>query len=105
MQFPKLGQQYRDNEALMTIGKGLGTPIGVDKKTLARDFGYFANVFIDINLSKHVPARINVNEENGNQFSQEVYIPKMPQFCNHCKSVGHNMYSCRSLMIAMEVTE
>ncbi|KAL5729336.1 hypothetical protein ACHQM5_002307 [Ranunculus cassubicifolius] len=80
VQFPKLGQQYWDYEGLMTIGKGLGLPVGVDKRTIDRDYGYFANVLVDIDMSKKIPAVVNVREEDGGHFAQEVYIPKLPQF-------------------------
>ncbi|KAL5729843.1 hypothetical protein ACHQM5_002738 [Ranunculus cassubicifolius] len=54
VQFPKLKQQYWDYECLMRIGKGVGKPIGVDQRTLKRELGYFANVLIDVDLSKPV---------------------------------------------------
>ncbi|KAL5699253.1 hypothetical protein ACHQM5_030183 [Ranunculus cassubicifolius] len=103
--FPRLGQQHWDYEALMRIGKGVGTPVGVDKKTISRDFGYFANVLIDVDFSKPIPEFINVREEDGLQFAQEVFIPKKPQFCTHCKSVGHGLYNCRGLLRVMQPVE
>ncbi|KAL5708551.1 hypothetical protein ACHQM5_019337 [Ranunculus cassubicifolius] len=98
VQFPKLGQQYWDYEGLMTIGKGLGTPVGVDQRTIDRDYGYFANVLVDIDISKPVSSVVNVQEEDGGYFTQDVYIPRLPQLCNHYKSVGHNVYRCRGLL-------
>ncbi|KAL5701187.1 hypothetical protein ACHQM5_026551 [Ranunculus cassubicifolius] len=41
VKFPQLKQQYWEYETLMTLGKALGTPIGVDQHTLKRDFGFF----------------------------------------------------------------
>ncbi|KAL5723536.1 hypothetical protein ACHQM5_006924 [Ranunculus cassubicifolius] len=89
----------------MRIGKGVGTPIGVDKKTIGRDFGFFANVLIDVDFSKPIPEFINVKEEDGGQFAQEIFIPKMPQYCTHCNVVGHGIYNCRGLLRVMQPGE
>ncbi|KAL5730189.1 hypothetical protein ACHQM5_003041 [Ranunculus cassubicifolius] len=105
VQFPKLGQKYWDYEGLMMIGKGLGTPVGVDQRTIDRDYGYFANVLVDIDISKPVPSVVNVQEEDGGYFTQDVYIPRLPQFCNHCKSVVHNVYHCRRLLRGIDPNE
>ncbi|KAF9621421.1 hypothetical protein IFM89_021460 [Coptis chinensis] len=73
----------------MSLGKAIGSPIGVDKHTLQRDFGYFASVLVDIDLSKPVPNQILVKKEEGKTFFQEVELVKMPKFCRHYKLVGH----------------
>ncbi|KAL5725464.1 hypothetical protein ACHQM5_008605 [Ranunculus cassubicifolius] len=102
VQFPKLKQQYWDYECLMRIGKGVGKPIGVDQRTIKREIGFYANVLIEIDLSKPVPKSVTVREEDGNHFIQEVEIPKLPSICTHCRGVGHNMYQCRGLYRAMQ---
>lgn len=86
----------------MTLGKGLGTPIGVDQRTINREHGYFANVLVDIDLAKPVPDRINSKEEGGKEFMQPVEIPKLPSFCNHCKWIGHVITQCRGLRQAFQ---
>lgn len=98
VKFPKLGQEYWDYEILMTLAKGLGMPVGVDQRTLDREYGYFASVLVDIDLAKHVPDRVNVKEEDGTEFTQTVEIPKLPAYCNHCKMVGHLITQCRGLI-------
>lgn len=102
VRFPKLKQQYWDYELLMVLGKGLGTPIGVDQRTINREYGYFANVLVDIDLSKPVPSMVKVREEGGVEFSQPVEIPKLPAFCNHCKLVGHLIMQCKGLLRAIQ---
>lgn len=102
VRFPKLKQQYWDYELLMTLGKGLGTPIGVDQRTISREYGYFANVLVDIDLSKPVRDGINVKEEGGREFFQPVEISKLPAYCNHCKTVGHEITQCRGLTRAIQ---
>lgn len=41
----------------MTIAKGLGTPRAVDKRTLEREYGYYTNILVEIDLSKPIPNR------------------------------------------------
>lgn len=105
VRFPKLKQQYWDYELLMTLGKGLGTPIGVDQRTIDREYGYFANVLVEIDLSKPIPEGINVKEEDGKEFFQAIEIPRLPAYCNHCKTVGHEITQCRGLRKAMQQPE
>lgn len=81
----------------MTLGKGLGTPIGLDQRMIDRKYGYFANVLVDIDLAKPVPDRIIVKEEAGLEFTQPVEIPKLPAYCNHYKGIGHEITQCRGL--------
>ncbi|KAF9598280.1 hypothetical protein IFM89_026486, partial [Coptis chinensis] len=94
VKFPKLGQQYWDYEILMSIARGLGNPVGVDKHTLNRDFGFFALVLVEIDLAKPIPGKILVEEGEGKSFFQEVEVDKLPKFCPHCKVVGHIMDEC-----------
>ncbi|KAF5191655.1 hypothetical protein FRX31_018758 [Thalictrum thalictroides] len=105
VKFPKLKQQYWDYELLMSMGKALGSPVGIDRHTLERDFGYYAMVLVDIDLSKTIPSSIHVEEEGGNDFIQEIEIQKMPRFCTHCKSIGHAVFECKSLQKVRQIEE
>ncbi|KAF5196979.1 Dnase i-like superfamily protein [Thalictrum thalictroides] len=55
--------------------------------TLERDYGFFASVLVEIDLSKPIPNQILVEEEGGKDFVQEVELGKLPSFCGHCKTV------------------
>lgn len=57
VRFPELKQQFSDYEVLMTLGKALGTPIGIEKRTLDREYCYLANILVDIDMSKPVATR------------------------------------------------
>ncbi|KAF5205415.1 Ribonuclease h domain [Thalictrum thalictroides] len=97
VKFPNLKQQYWEYESLMTIGRTLGAPMGVDRHTLDRHYGYFASVLIDMDLSKSIPDKVLVEVENGEEFLQEVVISKLPKFCSQCKMIGHATFECRHL--------
>ncbi|KAF9613338.1 hypothetical protein IFM89_007067 [Coptis chinensis] len=81
----------------MSMGKTVCYPIGVDKHTLERDFGYYASVLVDVDLSKPIRNPIWVEEEEGISFVQDIEVVKMPKFCGHCKSVGHLVVECKVL--------
>lgn len=49
----------------MRLEKAIGRPVGVGKHTQDREYGFFANVLIDINLPKPVSLKISVKEEEG----------------------------------------
>ncbi|XP_026445205.1 uncharacterized protein LOC113345744 [Papaver somniferum] len=76
------------------MAKALGTPIVVDKRTLAHEYGYYASVLIDINFAEHDSDSIHVTV-GGLDFWQKIDIPKKPKFCAKCKIIGHYEADCR----------
>lgn len=65
VRFLMLPLQYWDYKLIIAMGKVLGTPIGVDKRTMEREYGYFINVLVDVDVSNPVPMSFNVREEGG----------------------------------------
>lgn len=84
----------------MTLGKGIGMLTGVDERTLQREYAYFVNVLIDVDLSEPVPSKASV--KGGRKFLDAVEILKLPAFCSHCKCVGHEIRQCRGLKRVMQ---
>ncbi|KAF5174857.1 F-box/LRR-repeat protein [Thalictrum thalictroides] len=98
VRFPKLGQQYWEyDECIMSIAKAVGCPIGIDKFTMEREFGYYANVLIDLELSKSLPNQNLVEVEDDKEFIQDVVYPVLPNFCAHCQAIGHLKNKCKGL--------
>ncbi|KAF9590682.1 hypothetical protein IFM89_036174 [Coptis chinensis] len=97
VKLPKLKQQFWDYEILMAMGRCIGYPIGIDKTTAARDFGFYASVLVDLDLSKPIPSQIIVEVPDGQDFVQEIELSRLPKFCSHCKTIGHLMSDCKSL--------
>ncbi|KAF5206115.1 hypothetical protein FRX31_004300 [Thalictrum thalictroides] len=91
------GQQFWDYECVMSIAKGVGCPIGVDKVTAERELGFYANVLIDLDLSKSLPNQILVEVDDGEEFLQEIAYPALPKFCPHCQAIGHSKNECKGL--------
>ncbi|KAF9603335.1 hypothetical protein IFM89_034684 [Coptis chinensis] len=62
-----------------------------------RDFGFYASVLVDVDISKSIPNQIWVEAEEGISFVQDIEVVKMQKYCGHCKSVGHLVTECRVL--------
>ena len=58
------------------------------------DFGHFARVLIDIDLSQPIQDQIILDCE-GSLFDVDVSFENLPQYCNLCHSIGHASFSCR----------
>ncbi|KAF9611220.1 hypothetical protein IFM89_027770 [Coptis chinensis] len=79
----------------MSIARGLGNPVGVDKHTLSREYGYFAQVLVEIDLASPIPKKICEEEDADKSFLKEVVVGKLPKFCPHCRIVRHLMVECK----------
>ncbi|XP_026459758.1 uncharacterized protein LOC113360465 [Papaver somniferum] len=94
VKFPGLPVEMWVEKTLLSLGKSLGTPIMVDKRTLNHEYGHFASVLIDIDFSKLNSDSVHV-EAGGRNFLQPFEILKRPKYCSKCKIVGHQDSECR----------
>ncbi|XP_026430546.1 uncharacterized protein LOC113327584 [Papaver somniferum] len=94
VKFPSLPVEMWVEKTLLALGKSLGTPIVVDKRTLNHEYGHYASVLIDIDFAKHDTDSVYV-EVDGRHFLQPIEILKQPKFCSKCKIVGHLDKECR----------
>ncbi|XP_026400455.1 uncharacterized protein LOC113296362 [Papaver somniferum] len=92
--FPGLPLEFWTEKNLLSMAKSLGTPIVVDKRTLAHEYGHFASVLVDIDFAESATDTINVTV-GGLDFWQTVEIQKMPKYCSKCKLIGHTDQECR----------
>jgi hypothetical protein len=92
----ELPQEYWRERTLKEIASAVGTPIDIDGPTRNRTFGHYARILVDIDLSKKLYDEILVEREDF-AFKVEVQYERMPLFCQHCHSIGHNISSCRWL--------
>ncbi|XP_026377632.1 uncharacterized protein LOC113271921 [Papaver somniferum] len=93
--FPRLRMEYRKEKIIMELGDRIGRAIKVDETTLQRKVGYYASVLVEIDLTQRIPNHIQIKSKY-RTFEQEIQIPRIPKFCNHCKIVGHLVTECRS---------
>jgi hypothetical protein len=58
-----LPQEYWNKCTLIEIASALGTPLAIDEATLARVFGMYARILVDINLSEKMFHSVLVERE------------------------------------------
>ncbi|KAL6182114.1 hypothetical protein ACLB2K_043537 [Fragaria x ananassa] len=75
----------------MEIARGVGTPLQIDKATRERQFGYYARILVNIELSHDLPTSLMVEKvteqpdteiaslENVNEVHQEPFVPLVDQ--------------------------
>ncbi|XP_026398833.1 uncharacterized protein LOC113294666 [Papaver somniferum] len=68
--FPGLCIEYWTENILMEMERALGRPIWVDETTLKKDIGYYASIYVEIDLAKVIPNKVWVETEYG-KFEQE----------------------------------
>jgi len=81
---------------LYEIARAVGTPLLIDNVTRNRLYGHYARILVDLDLSKSIFCEVMVERE-GYAFPVAIEYEGLPDFCTHCKSIGHNITSCRWL--------
>ncbi|XP_050211774.1 uncharacterized protein LOC126661935 [Mercurialis annua] len=74
----KLSWEYWHPKILSSIAKGIGVPLKIDNATNAAEFGYYARVLIDVDLSSTVPEKSSYRKGRQN-----------------CSNIGHHPRDCR----------
>ncbi|XP_026378398.1 uncharacterized protein LOC113272815 [Papaver somniferum] len=92
--FPGLPLEFWTEKMLLSFAKSLGTPIVVDSRTLAHEYGHFASVLVDINFAEAATDAIHITV-GGLDSWQSVEIQKIPKYCSKCKLIGHTDHECR----------
>lgn len=70
---------------LFEITGAIGTPLIIDAATQKRTFGHYAQVLVDIDISRRLIYEFMVERE-GFAFPVEVDYEWLPDFCSHCKN-------------------
>ncbi|AET02462.1 hypothetical protein MTR_8g040870 [Medicago truncatula] len=81
---------------LYEIAGAVGTPLLIDNVTKNRLFGHYAQVLVDLDLSKDIFYEVLVEGE-GFVFSIAIEYEGLPEFRTHYKSIGQNVSSSRWL--------
>jgi len=84
----ELPQEYWMERTLYEIAGVVGTPLLIDNVTRNKLYGHY--------LSKDIYYEVMVERE-GFAFTLAIEYEGLPDFCNHCQSIGHNVANCRWL--------
>jgi hypothetical protein len=100
VRFYGLAQEYWRPNIIFAIASSLGTPICTDavtaKPQFERTFGHYARVLIDMDLSQTLRDKVLV-ERIGFAFFIEIEYENLPEYCNHCKLIGHCIANCNRI--------
>jgi len=90
----KLSLEYWRLRAIFSIIRGFGTPLSLNEHTMRKNKGVFDRVLVDIDLLSPLPDHLLV-ERPDFAFVVDVEYEWLPQFCSHCKMIGHELAQCR----------
>ncbi|KAI9198086.1 hypothetical protein LWI28_009807 [Acer negundo] len=85
-----LGVQFGSSKA-----KGIRVPLRLDKATSDGDFGHYARVLVDMDVSSVLPTSVLLERDKFHSSFIAVEYENLPAFCSTCSSIGHLPSSCR----------
>ncbi|XP_070029285.1 uncharacterized protein [Nicotiana sylvestris] len=98
---PDLKWHYFEWDAFCRIVEPIGIPIIMDKATISKTRPTTAKIKIEIDVTKTLlhEVQIDIMNENGQMESiiQKVEYEAIPEYCSHCKMLGHSDLKCRIL--------
>jgi hypothetical protein len=78
------------------IASAVGTPLIIDNATTKRVYGHYARILVDMDFTRKLFHEIVVERE-GYSFTVDVVYERMPDYCTHCQTIGHDVTDCRWL--------
>ncbi|PON42859.1 Endonuclease/exonuclease/phosphatase [Trema orientale] len=94
--FHELCWVYWDRQNLSDLARGVGIPIRFDEMILKGEFGHYARMLIDIDLSQPISDSLMVEVGNDCLFIPLEY-ERLPSFCSSYKFIGHEASNCRRI--------
>ncbi|KAL6564968.1 hypothetical protein OROMI_016418 [Orobanche minor] len=88
-----LPPQWFDLRSLKTIASSVGEFLKADEPTHNRSRLSFARVCVEVNLKNHLPKKINL-QVGEDSVPLNIEFEKVPQYCNYCKHIGHDIHKC-----------
>ncbi|KAL6582738.1 hypothetical protein OROMI_004816 [Orobanche minor] len=88
-----LPPQWFDLRSLKTIASSVGDFLKADEPTHNRSRLSFARVCVEVNLKNHLPKKINLQVRE-DSVPLDIEFEKVPQYCNYCKHIGHDIHKC-----------
>ncbi|XP_057808817.1 uncharacterized protein LOC131023287 [Salvia miltiorrhiza] len=85
--------EYWHAEVLAGVARYIGHPIRIDAASVKKDFGQFARVLVELDMSKPLPTTL-LFDEGDFAFYIEFTYEKLPLYCNRCKITGHSPDRC-----------
>jgi hypothetical protein len=100
VRFHGVPQEYWRKRILFAIASAVGTPICTDanasRPRWERTFGQYARILVDMDVSQPLRSKVLV-ERKGYAFFVEVSYENLPDFCTHCRKIGHYVEICNNI--------
>ncbi|KAJ6790505.1 Uncharacterized protein M6B38_248850 [Iris pallida] len=93
--FPSLRYHLFDESALFLMAKSFGNPLKIDKASSEFSRPSVARVFVEVDLSRPLPARVRVNLPGTRSYWQDCEFEDFPKFCKLCRHLGHFDLACK----------
>ncbi|KAK2658156.1 hypothetical protein Ddye_004689 [Dipteronia dyeriana] len=93
VRFYDLPWEFWHPQILSDMARGIEIPLKFDRATLEGDYGHFACMLIDVDLSKPLPDSIMI-EVGDDCLFPTLFFENVPSFCSVCCSIGHSAASC-----------
>ncbi|XP_057803355.1 uncharacterized protein LOC131018657 [Salvia miltiorrhiza] len=95
--------EYWHAEVLAGIARFVGHPLKIDGASITRDFGQFARVLVELDMSKSLPTTL-LFDGGDYSFHVEFTYEYLPYYCSKCKITGHSPDKCRKANLPVEAT-
>ncbi|KAK0594536.1 hypothetical protein LWI29_009004 [Acer saccharum] len=95
VRFYDLSWEYWHPKIIYDLAKGIGVPLRLDRATVEGDFGHFARVLVDIDVSTVPPSFLLLERDDSHSSFISVEYENLPTFCSTCSSIGHFPNVCR----------
>lgn len=89
IRLPNLPLSCWSDDSLSRVGSVLGTPICADECTTTQARISYARLLVEIDITKPLQYKINIEGDEGLEIQQQVYYEWAPMFCHKCQRVGH----------------
>ncbi|KAK6120615.1 hypothetical protein DH2020_045648 [Rehmannia glutinosa] len=93
IRLPGLPIHFFNHNALFAICEVTGTPLQVDSLTATRSRLSMARVCVELDLLKEKIPEI-ILEFAGTTHVQKIVYERIPNYCIHCKHIGHSIEGC-----------
>ncbi|KAK0582022.1 hypothetical protein LWI29_020550 [Acer saccharum] len=90
VRFYDLPWEFWHPQILSDMARGVGIPLKFDRATLEGDYGHFARMLIDVDLSKPLPDSIMI-EVGEDCLFPTLYFENVPSFCSIEEMCNHSL--------------
>ncbi|KAI9193780.1 hypothetical protein LWI28_000133 [Acer negundo] len=95
VRFYDLSWEYWHPKIISDLAKGIGVPLRLDKAIIDSDFGHFARVLVDVDVSSSPPTSLLLERDDCHSSFISVEYENLSAFCSTCSFIGHLSHACK----------